>query len=325
MVGMPWEKPRPQPKPPAKPIVELWTAEKIITTEFPPIRWIVPDYLPIGLSTLGGRPKQGKSFMGLQLAIAVGCGGMFLGKRVERGHALYIALEDTPRRMQQRFADMRASVMTEVVVSFRWPPLNSLEGRDLLESYILEHNPRLVVIDTLTRAFSGRIDWDSVSETTTYMGLLQDLALRADACILTIDHHKKMGGRDADEIDDILGSTGKSAVCDTVWGLYRKRGEREAKLRITGRDILDAEIEVYWDRETCCWQAAGIVRPGSVQDAILDALEESGDLTTTELSVLLEKDHAAISRELYQLQDKGLVAKKSQGRYAPWRLVKRVI
>ena len=51
---------------------------------------------------LAGRPKAGKSWLALNLAEAIANGGKVLGVDVEQGDVLYLALEDNPRRLQQR-------------------------------------------------------------------------------------------------------------------------------------------------------------------------------------------------------------------------------
>ena len=52
---------------------------------------------------MGGAPKLGKSWMALGLGIAVASGGRAFGSvPVEAGDALYLALEDSPRRLQSR-------------------------------------------------------------------------------------------------------------------------------------------------------------------------------------------------------------------------------
>ena len=56
-----------------------------------------------GLNLLAGAPKLGKSWFALNVATAVAYGGMALDKiAVERGEALYLVLEDPPRRLQRR-------------------------------------------------------------------------------------------------------------------------------------------------------------------------------------------------------------------------------
>jgi len=72
-----------------------WELFELYAADFPEPRWAVRATIPIGLSSLSGRPKLGKSWLVLQLAHAVGTGGRFLGMLVDKGKALVIALEDS--------------------------------------------------------------------------------------------------------------------------------------------------------------------------------------------------------------------------------------
>src|SRR6266540_3999994 len=66
-------------------------------------RFAVDGLIPEGLAFMCGAPKLGKSWMALGLSIAVAAGGRALSAvQVERGEALYLALEDSPRRLQSR-------------------------------------------------------------------------------------------------------------------------------------------------------------------------------------------------------------------------------
>jgi len=91
----------------AVPIVEPYlsttTAMELMTTKFDDPGWAVPKIIPEGVSLLVGASKIGKSWLALDLAIAVASGGRFLGHiEVEAGEVLYLALEDTKRRLQNR-------------------------------------------------------------------------------------------------------------------------------------------------------------------------------------------------------------------------------
>ena len=80
-----------------------FTAADLMREELPPVRWAVPGILPEGLSLLAGKPKLGKSWLALGLAVAKASGGLALGKiPVDRGGVLYLALEDNRRRLQNR-------------------------------------------------------------------------------------------------------------------------------------------------------------------------------------------------------------------------------
>ncbi len=71
-------------------------------TEWPEPTWAVPGLLPAGLCIFAGKQKAGKSWLALQIAQAVATGGHVLGQQIERGPILYLALEDIPRRLQDR-------------------------------------------------------------------------------------------------------------------------------------------------------------------------------------------------------------------------------
>ena len=51
-----------------------FTAADLMEEELPPVRWAVPGILPEGLSLLAGKPKLGKSWLALGLAVAKASG-----------------------------------------------------------------------------------------------------------------------------------------------------------------------------------------------------------------------------------------------------------
>ena len=70
---------------------------------FAPMRWVIPIYLAEGLTILAGKPKIGKSWLALMLALAVARTTEALDQFVENGGAvLYGAFEDNERRMKAR-------------------------------------------------------------------------------------------------------------------------------------------------------------------------------------------------------------------------------
>src|SRR5262249_9809830 len=74
-------------------------ANDILSKHHPDPVWAFRGLIPAGLTMLAGRPKVGKSWLSMQLALAVATGGMTLGQGVEIGRVLYLALEDSERRL----------------------------------------------------------------------------------------------------------------------------------------------------------------------------------------------------------------------------------
>lgn len=288
------------------------SADDILTATYPDPVWAVPGLLPAGLAILAGRPKLGKSWLALQIAQAVAAGGFALGQRVRQSKVCYLALEDAPRRLQER---MRLQCWpTGLPAHFvtLGSQLGDLRngGGDALAKQTEQEGYRLVVIDTLSRAL-GNADQNDVGAMTAALAPLQETAHRLGCCVLMLDHHHKMVGN-PDAISDILGSTGKGAVADTALGLYRERGKIGAKLSVTGRDVEERTLDLVFDRQTGCWQLAdnpttGVVSPAKQE--ILDALADLGDATLVELATATGKDKGYLHKALADLVNLGLVVK----------------
>jgi hypothetical protein len=313
-----------------------WTVEELYAAALPDPKWIVPQLLPTGLASLAGRPKLGKSWLALQLAAAVAQGGPFLERRVQEGPVLFIALEDPPRRLRERVKRLCVARSAPIQFYTTWPPLNGRQGMEELELTVAESKPRLVVIDTLARAYDSRVEWNSVGEATAAMAPLQRLAHEHDCCVLTVDHHKKPG-LVSNVVDDILGSTGKAAVIDTAWGLYKDRTPPRARggvpahgsatLRVTGRDLDTCELPLRFSEGGHCWE----LRPASEarsqvsqEERVAQTLRELGGTGTTEEVVQrtgMAKGNA--SHALAQLLGAGRVRRLGrEGHRVPYELVR---
>ncbi len=298
-----------------------WTLRELLEHDFPEPRFVVPDILPCGLTMMGGRPKIGKSFFALQLLIAVANGGQFLGRQVTQGRALYLALEDSPRRIGERLARMGAEATDLGRFEFDWPLLAKGGGEQLGEE-IMGGQWSLLVVDTFSR-LAGVADQDAVAEMTTLLSPLQQAAVRADVTVLVIDHFKKSVTNDP--VDDLLGSTGKAAVPDCVLGLYRRAGSAPTQLLVRGRDLQDVELGLEFDPTNCCWQVVadidGVVA-GSAEQRLLDHLAELGGKgNATELAAVMEISRPRVHDLLGSLLSKGkLVKLPREGQVQPYML-----
>jgi len=297
--------------PPAK---TTWTVAELLQANFPEPTWAVPDLIPTGLVFLAGRPKVGKSWLALQIAGAVGTGGRALDRQVKRGRVLYLALEDSPRRLKQRLEKQMIPASADFTFKTEWTDLPKgglVELQDTLES----DGYTLVVIDTLSRAL-GRADQQDLAEMTTILGNLQRMAQMHPVAVLLIDHYRKPAGMIANPIDDVLGSTGKTAVADAIMGLVREQGKHQATLEIKGRDLEDRELSLEWDGLTCTWQClgeAGQVRKDSFKHDVVSAIRELHDMgeapTGAHIATHLNRNKGQVSRALADLLKGGHIVK----------------
>ena len=301
-----------------------WTVGELLVTTFPEPKWAVPDIIPVGLAFLAGRPKIGKSWLALQIAHAVGTGGRVLDRDVEKGKVLYLAFEDSPRRLKSRILAQGVPGTADITFATEWPTFDA-GGMVKLQQEIARQDYSLAVVDTLSR-FVGKANQLDLAEMTGLLSGLQKIAQLEDLTALIVDHHTKPSGFNGNPIDDIIGSTAKAAVLDVAIGLYREQGKRSATLKVVGRDVEEKEFAIEWDRLAYRWQMlgeAGKIRKDSTKAEILDAIRtlvNLGELpTTTQIARLLGKDKGNVSRDLADLVSSGEVIKGEKvGREVPY-------
>src|SRR3990170_1078490 len=287
-----------------------WTVHQLLTAEFPDPVWIIPDIVPAGLSILGGRPKVGKSWFLLQIAHSVGMGGKLFNLQIVIGKVLYLALEDNPKRLQERLKASRVPEEARIVFHTEWRPLNDGGLGDLLIE--LEGDDyKLVILDTLSRAVPG-VDQNDPTTIGPLMAQLQNMAINRNIGILVCDHIRKPMGFAGDPIDDIISSTAKTAIADTILALYKEQGKPGAVLMGRGRDIPEVNLKLQFDQSTSCWQSEGDAREISLTERrqeILDALSGLGKSHLTEIASVVGQPKSNTYKRLQDLVNAGFVTR----------------
>lgn len=223
-------------------------AETLLRMEFAPIKYVVPGFVAEGLTLLGGRPKLGKSWLALDFGIAVASGGRSLGVECEQGDALYLALEDNQRRLQDR--------LRVVLPRFKRPNMSRLSllteapkiGAGLLE--MLDEwrkgvaEPRLIIVDTLAivRPPKGK-NQDSYAADYEALSPLQRFASEHRLALLVVTHVRKAEAEDPLEM--ISGTNGLTGAADSIMILNRTTDG--PKLYGRGRDVEEIEKALRFD------------------------------------------------------------------------------
>jgi predicted ATP-dependent serine protease len=130
-----------------------FTAADLQRMEFPPIKYVVSNYVGEGLTILAGAPKIGKSWLALDFAIAVASGGSCMGHLpAQQGDVLYLALEDNRRRLKSRLKRLmpsQGSWPTNLTFHTQWL-LPDQGGIENIRAWApAAKTPRLVIIDVL--------------------------------------------------------------------------------------------------------------------------------------------------------------------------------
>lgn len=301
----------PEPQPPNLKRKTSWTVADLYDAEIPEPAWIIPDIWPVGLTFLGGRPKIGKSWLLLQIAHAVSVGGMIFDQRVEQGEVLYLAFEDNPKRLQSRCKSMRIPKTSPIQFALTWKPFHK-GGLDDLLVEIERHKYRYIVIDTLTRAIPG-VDQNDPKIIGPIISQLQCLALGHNLSITLADHTRKPNGMSADPIDDIIGSTAKSASADAVLALYKEQGKVGIHLRGRGKDIEEIDLMLAFDKLTGSWQCQGNASEIAMTESrneIIEYLKEAGKSQLPRIHKALGGDRGNLYRKIQDLVNAGRIRKE---------------
>lgn len=299
--------------------------DELDALDIPPLKWVVPGLIPEGMTLLIGKPKMRKSWLAQGVGIAVASGGHVLGSiPVEQGDVLYLALEDGTRRLKSRQRKLLGSGPASKRIAYLTAAPRIDDGCiELIDEWARTRaDARLVVVDVFAKvrpAAGGRNMYD---EDYAAVGPLQQLAARRGLAVVVVHH---MNRSDADDVFDLInGSNGIGGAADGVLALVYERGQQDATLKISGRDIEDdAALKLRWDHTTAQWILLGKAEEVEANEARREILEllrsEKRPLTprlTAELLGKMEmKEYAAIKQLMYRMGKDGVLVPSGSGTY----------
>lgn len=313
--------------------------------EFAKQNWIIENVLPTGNMLLAARPKMRKTFLALQLCMAICEGGKFLNWQCTQGDALFLGLEDNERRLKSRIKLLNTFRMDIPDLSgFRYwtggvdisptgqefvsDPDEAARtysvfprgeaGVEALHKY-LDTFPKtkIIVIDTLAHFRDQSNNRDVYQRDYDQMMPLTRLAAERGVLIMPVHHEKKgMASQDSgDFLEDVNGSAGITGAVDGVISIKGKRGIQEEnesrKLFMSGRDIpRDFDIDMAFDAERGGWLPA--VRQDAAQ-AVSELLDRHPFVNQQELRSLLPNISVGrLSQVLTQMKFEGHI---TQGKF----------
>ncbi len=304
-----------RPHSPVEQLGSVFAAATLLALDLPAPRWAVPGLLPEGLSVLASRPKRGKSWMVLGWGVAVATAGFVLGKlAVQQGDVLYLALEDSPRRLQARLQTLLGhdNAPSGLFLATTWPRLDE-GGYERLRAWLDEHpDARLIVVDTWARVRPrAKRDEDRYAKDYQDAGQLKALADEFSVAVVVLHNTRKMAADDW--LDTLSGTLGLAAAADAILGLFGNRGEREAPLKVTGRDLAESELLLAFDGTLGTWTLVGDGSLASLSDErrqIVDLLRTAGPLAPTQIASRLGRNASTTRTLMGKLRTDGFVAKE---------------
>ena len=192
-------------------------------------------------SIIYGKYKSLKSMLAMHMALCIGSGKDWLGYDTKEGggKVLYLQIEMPHRFMKKRLVQMlkgwpdgidglerhNVFIWTEPFIK-----IDQKEGIALVEKYLAEIKPDLLIIDPLYKVMSGNIlDPNSVR---IFLDNLDKIIARHNCAILIISHTRK-GVYDEWGSDDLIGAMFLSAWADAVVKVTRKEVTSKTEIPIT--------------------------------------------------------------------------------------------
>ena len=302
----------------------LKSAAEIGNMSLPELIYVLERTLTPGLAMFAGKPKGGKSFLLVELALAVVTGRPYLGRKTAKGNALYYALEDNYSRIQRRLNQLSGGMALPDELDFviESTDINALKEQ-VAEWIDWAAIPRLVVVDIMARVVpsssGGKPDYN---HNTQVLGELQKFALERDVAIVMVNHTRKgdKGDKASDIFDEAIGSTGINGVMDTIMVLERSRMDNLATVHFTGRDIEEGKVDIE-RTPGGGWQKSSNRKP---LDEELDVTPErlevlkaiyAGHRRTGDIANATGKSPSNASNQLHDLKNDGHVKKIANGKY----------
>jgi RecA-family ATPase len=292
--------------------------------------WLVTDlWSDEAVGIIGGEPKCGKSFLALDLAVAVAAGTPCLRRfHVHRpGRVLLYPAEDALHIVRRRLDGICAAAgcdLAELDLQVITAPslrLDLAADRASLDETIARLRPRLLILDPFVRLH--RIDENISGEVAPLLAFLRELQRRHAIAVIVV-HHARKGAANIRAGQALRGSSEFHAWGDSNLYLRRDKDDRivltvehraaaavpSLTLELTQHDQALALQPVDTDHQP----APKTVPPASVDQRITDLLAQSGQATPfAELRASCRVRTATLYDRLAALTAAGRIVKSAAG------------
>ena len=287
----------------------------------PERRWLVDAlWAEQGVGFIGGTPKSLKSWIGLDLAVAVAsatpCLGHFQVRRA--GPSLVYLAEDRADVVRERIealAKARGLLLGSLDVLVITTPALRLDLADhcaRLEATLAAHRPRLLLLDPFVRLH--RADENSAQEVAAILASLRELQRRHHLAITVVHHTRKSGGA-RQPGQTLRGSGDFHAWADSA--IYLTHDKAGLRLTIEQRaapapEPLYVNLADRPPHPVIAKPADD--RPPSLQDRIIDTLSRSPEpISRTDLRCMLGVQNQRLGQALEKLEVLGRIRRSARG------------
>ncbi len=205
----------------------------------PERRWLIEAlWAEQAVGIVGGEPKCCKSFLALDIALAVASGAPCLRRfpPTQTGRVLLYAAEDALHVVRQRLQGIALAAGVDFtaldlhVITAPSLRLDLVADQERLRATVAALRPRLLVLDPFVRLH--RIDENAAAEVAPVLAYLRDLQ-RHDHCAVLLVHHARKGAAHLRAGQALRGSSELHAWGDS--NLYLRRHGPSLRLTIEHR------------------------------------------------------------------------------------------
>ena len=286
-------------------------------------RWLVASlWARAGVGILGGAPKCCKSWLALEMALAVASGAPCLGvfEVGDVGGVLLYMAEDAAVVVKARLAGIcrhrgldLAALPIHLIIA---PALRLDRGHDQvrLRDAVAKYAPRLLVLDPFVRLH--RIDENDAGQVSALLGYLRELQRAHDLAVLVV-HHARKNGHASQPGQSLRGSGDFFAWADSLLYVRRHRGQLLLSVEHRGApapeplalDLAgdeDVRLDVVATSENDPGATATDRNAGGLEQAVLAALA-TAPLARADLRARLRVRNERLGETLSRLLDAGEV------------------
>lgn len=293
-------------------------------------RWLIEGlWSAEAVGIVGGEPKCCKSFLALDMAVAVASGTPCLGRfpTVRRGRVLLFAAEDSLAVVRQRLVGIAAATNTtldaldiHVIIA----PVVRLDielDRTRLEDTVRALRPALLVLDPFVRLH--RVDENASAEVAPLLDFLRGLQRRYQVAVVLV-HHARKGASHIRAGQALRGSSELHAWGDS--NLYLRRNvDDELSLTIEHRAAASVDglsLSLHADGDALSLRVVDAAVPATAGPASASPLERveriladaTTPLTQREIRDLAKIRAASMGDALTALVTDGRIV-RTDGRY----------
>ncbi|MBC8422992.1 AAA family ATPase [bacterium] len=291
----------------------------------PEQRWLIePLWAASGVGVVGGLPKVGKSWLGLEMAVSVASGTPCLGAypTAERGPVLLYMAEDADVVVRERLealcrhrgVDLASLDLFVITVDRLRIDLPAEQER--LRKTVDRIRPRMLLLDPLVRLHS--IDENHAGDVSALLAYLRGLQRQLDTAIVLV-HHARKSGANGQPGQALRGSGDIHAWGDS--NLYLRRKDQQLVMTIEHRAAPSPEPVTLQLQGTdtphlavVCGADVAQARTADLDQAVIDLLDSvPGPMTRTAIREKLRARNDRIGRALSALADRGAIQRSTRG------------